>query len=120
MLLLWKGANTVWLLSMKQDMQHPCWDGEHIPVVIVSAVLWLLYAVGFPAIMAIVIARDRLAAVHPQDDTDPSDNTPSGGRSRPTGYWQATRPMIEKFWFPLVSHLQVRPPWCYSARPRAR
>ena len=31
-------------------MQHACWDAAHMPVAIVASILWLFYAVGFPAV----------------------------------------------------------------------
>ena len=83
---------------MKLDMEHPCWEGEHYPVVVASAILWVLYAVGYPTAVAILIARDKLAA-HQQNET--------------TGYWHSTRPLVEKFWFPMVSHLQPKFWWFF-------
>jgi hypothetical protein len=35
---------------LKADMQHACWDAAHMPVAIVASILWLFYAVGFPAV----------------------------------------------------------------------
>ena len=42
---------------LKDDMQYQCWGSEHLPVAAVALVLWLIFAVGFPVYIAIVIGR---------------------------------------------------------------
>ena len=87
---------------LKDDMGHACWSGEHIPVVIVASILWLAYAVAFPLTLAWVIAKDKAASK--TADADDANNVHANGAS--SWYWHSTRPLVEKFWLPLVAHLQ--------------
>ena len=93
---------------LKDDMGHACWSGEHIPVVIVASILWLAYAVAFPLVMAWVIAKDKAAADRRVSATDGDSPGGGGGGGGGSQYWHSTRPLVEKFWFPVVAHLQPR------------
>lgn len=87
---------------LKHDMSHACWHGEHLLVLTIATLLWLVYAVAFPLTMAWVIAKDKAAAGR-------QVSTTGGGNQ----YWHSTRPLVEKWWFPLVAHLQPRHWWFF-------
>jgi hypothetical protein len=92
-------------------MGFPCWSGEHLPVTIVATILWLAYAVALPVALAWTIAKDKIA-----DDARRHGNAQAKGISRGGGgseYWHSTRPLIEKFWFPLVAHLRPQYWWFF-------
>ena len=76
---------------LKHDMQYPCQGDEHRPVVIAAGILWLLYAVCFPMSIVCVIAKHKWRHV----DGAEAD------------FWSSTLPKAEKFWYPIVAHLQV-------------
>ena len=90
---------------LKTDMQHACWDGAHMAVAIVACILWLFYAVGFPAAMACVMRRHQTSSARERDvkKRDPA----AAGEASPD-YWTSTTPAAELFWYPLIAHLQVR------------
>jgi hypothetical protein len=83
---------------LKQDMQYPCSGDEHLPVVAAAWTVWLLYAIGFPLGMAFVIAKDRAKSAGAHD----------------ANFWTSTTPAKERFWLPLVAHLQPEF-WCTTA-----
>jgi hypothetical protein len=91
-------------------MGYTCWGTEHITVVAVSTLLWLAYAVGFPLSLAWVIRRDKAAAGERESADDVEASLPSSNGSE---YWRSTRPMVEKFWFPVVAHLQPKYWWFF-------
>jgi hypothetical protein len=97
---------------LKDDMGYSCWGADHIPVVVVSTLLWLAYAVGFPLSLAWVIHRDKAAASEQQHDVETSSDGCGGGHGG-SEYWHSTRPMVEKFWFPVVAHLQPQYWWFF-------
>jgi hypothetical protein len=89
---------------LKQDMTYPCRGGEHLPVVAVATTLWVLYAICFPLAMACVIYWDKAK----------SKATRRDGAARQTeDFWNSTTPHAEKFWMPLVAHLQPEYWWCF-------
>ena len=97
-------------------MEYSCWGGEHTPVLIVSLVLWTLYAVAFPATLAYCIVRNKISTNQPRDSDAPNERAgdlPDVREHSRTGYWHSTRPLIELFWFPLVSHLQPKYWWFF-------
>jgi hypothetical protein len=91
---------------LKDDMGYVCWRGAYLPVVITASTLWLAYAVAFPLALAWVIVKDKAAAG--------GRETADGGKaSGGGGYWHSTRPLVEKFWFPLTAHLQPQYWWFF-------
>ena len=103
---------------LKDDMGFPCWSGEHLPVLVLSIVLWLAYAISFPLALAWVINKDRKATAGSGKIADADDAEVDATFSGGSGYWHSTRPLIEKFWFPLVAHLQPRVSTLEDARQR--
>ena len=92
-------------------MQHACGDSVHMPVAVVALVLLLLYAVGFPVFMACMMCQHKArSASQRRANTGDGDETGSVDDAMEPDYWTSTRPAAEMVWYPLVAHLQVRPP----------
>jgi hypothetical protein len=92
---------------LKEDMQYICWGAEHYPVMVTSVLLWAVYAILFPVTMVYLIARDKKTNKKREGDA-------TGGQAQhANGYWHSTRPLVEQFWFPLVSHLQPQYWWFF-------
>ena len=83
---------------LKDDMQYQCRGSEHLPVAVTALVLWLLFAIGFPIYIAVVIGRQRVR--HAALRRDVTQHVAAD-------YWTSTKPQKEHFWFPVVAHLQV-------------
>jgi hypothetical protein len=96
------------ILYLKQDMAYPCRGGEHQPVVIVATTMWILYAICFPLVMACVIYRDKVRSKAMRRD---------GEAEQTADFWNSTTPHAEKFWMPLVAHLQPEFWWCFPSSP---
>jgi hypothetical protein len=84
---------------LKDDMQYQCRGSEHLPVAVVALVLWLIFAIGFPVYIAIVIGRQRLKHAALRKDAT---------QYVAADYWNSIKPKKEHYWFPVVAHLQVR------------
>ena len=86
-------------LYLKHDMQYPCYEGQHSVVMGMAAGLWFLYAVAFPVGLAAVIARNKAQA-------ELLLRNVRGDTLRMPDYWSSTTPVVERFWMPVVAHLQ--------------
>jgi hypothetical protein len=86
-----------------------------MPVAVVALVLLLLYAVGFPVFMACMMCQHKARSAS-QRRASTGDGGENGSvedmaePAAPPDYWTSTRPAAEMVWYPLVAHLQVRPP----------
>jgi hypothetical protein len=84
-------------LYLKSDLEYVCHGSEHLPVLVVSVVLWMLYAVGCPLVLAWIIRRH-------QADTEGihGNNELARARGEPTrhivdDYWRSCMPLTERF-----------------------
>ena len=66
---------------------------------VVALVLWLIFAIGFPVYIAIVIGRQRVKHATLRSDTT---------QYVAADYWTSTKPREEHYRFPVVAHMHVR------------
>ena len=83
---------------LKSDMQYACGGGEHLPVAIAAGIIWLCYAVAYPLFLAVMIRKHKRA----------HDAAQADGTIQAADFWSSPKPVVEKFWLPIVAHLQVR------------
>jgi hypothetical protein len=92
-------------------MQYSCWEGFHYVTMSASIVLFLAYAMVFPIVVAYHIARNKAAASRHEEHNHADNNSDvEPGAYR---YWSSLKPLVEQWWFPLVSHLQPKYWWFF-------
>ena len=89
-------------LYLKHDMQYACYEGQHYLVEVMAGGMWMLYAVLFPVILAAIIARNKAQAELLLRNVRDGISTDRAVAD----YWSSTTPAVERFWMPIVAHLQ--------------
>ena len=76
---------------LKSDLQYVCHGSEHMPVLIVSAVLWTLYAVCCPLATAYIIGRhqSKNAAIHRENEAAQARGDFMAQTHVPDDYWHS-------------------------------